>query len=85
MDTCIGCNRTIEEITMEGKKAKKVPTRPAKTKFASLTDFRNWLEKNTKERVVSFDGLHLVMRRGRKHITYGMVDSEVIEHGQEKL
>lgn len=62
---------------------KKVPTRPAKTKFASLSDFRDWLHKNTKERMVSFDGIYLVMKRGRKHITYGMIDSEVIEHGKE--
>ncbi len=78
MDTCIGCHRTIEEITMAGKNVSTFEVR--KTRHNSLTDFRDWLLKNTKEKVVSFDGGTLVMKRGKKHITYGMIDSEVYEH-----
>lgn len=44
---------------------------PKKLKWNSLTDFKFFLEKNTKEIIIHFDGWQLVTKTTR----YTMVDS----------
>ena len=47
---------------------------PKKLKWDSLTDFKKYLEKETKEKIVSFDGLRLVT----KTTEYGLAHSQLI-------
>jgi hypothetical protein len=51
-----------------------------KRKWNSLTDFKVWLEKNTKEKVEYFDGLQLITNKG----IYGLAFSELSFKKNEK-
>ena len=51
-----------------------------KNRHNSLTDFKNWLLRNTNEKVIDFDGITLTMKRGKKKIRYGMIDREIYEY-----
>lgn len=43
-------------------------------KWNSLTDFKEWLIKNKKEKVMEFDGLSLTTDKG----VYGLFDSHLL-------
>ena len=40
--------------------------------YASLTKFKQEIERKGKEKVLSFDGTHLYTKRGSKNIRYGL-------------
>jgi hypothetical protein len=44
---------------------------PKRTKWGSLTDFRSWLQKETQESVVSFNGIELVTSTTRYTLSLG--------------
>ena len=43
-------------------------------KWNSLTDFKDWLVKNKREKVIDFDGLSLTTDKG----VYGLFDSSLL-------
>jgi hypothetical protein len=42
-----------------------------KRKWNSLTDFKSWLEKNTKEKVEYFDGMVVRTNKGEYGLAFG--------------
>lgn len=44
---------------------------PKRLKWGSLTDFRSWLEKETQESVVSFNGYELVTATTKYTLQFG--------------
>lgn len=46
--------------------------------WGSLADFRDWLERTKKEKVIHFDGLSLTTNKG----VYGLFDSKLIFEGK---
>ena len=48
-------------------------------KAKSLTQLKNKLEKEGKEKIISFNGWELITQRGKKKIKYGVYNGEVIE------
>ena len=51
-----------------------------KTKWNSLSDFKNFLEKETKEEIVSYNGYELVTKKA----SYGLVFGELIVGEKKK-
>ena len=47
--------------------------------YNSLTQLKNELEREGKEKVIEFDGCKLITKRGRKIIRYGLYMGEVSE------
>ena len=47
--------------------------------YASLTKFKQEIERKGKEKVLSFDGAHLYTKRGSKKIRYGLYLGQIIE------
>jgi hypothetical protein len=51
-----------------------------KTKWNSLSDFKNFLERETKETVVSFNGYELIT----KTATYGLAFGQLVVNEKKK-
>ena len=47
--------------------------------YNSLTQLKNELEREGKEKILEFDGAKLMTRRGRKTVRYGLCMGEVSE------
>lgn len=44
-----------------------------KTKWSSLTDFKQFLEKESKEEIISFNGYELVTKKAKYSLAFGQL------------
>jgi len=44
-----------------------------KTKWNSLSDFKSFLEKETKEEIISFNGYELVTKKAKYSLAFGQL------------
>lgn len=44
-----------------------------KTKWSSLTDFKQFLEKESKEEIISFNGYELVTKKDKYSLAFGQL------------
>ena len=47
-----------------------------KTKWNSLSDFKSFLEKESKEEIVSFNGYELITKKARYSLAFGQLTEE---------
>jgi len=47
-----------------------------KTKWNSLSDFKSFLEKESKEEIVSFNGYQLITKKARYSLVFGQLTVE---------
>ncbi len=47
-----------------------------KTKWSSLSDFKNFLEKESNEEIVSFNGYELITKKARYSLAFGQLTVE---------
>lgn len=52
-----------------------------KTKWSSLTDFKQFLEKESKEEIVSFNGHELVTKKAKYGLAFGQL---IVEEKSKK-
>lgn len=55
-----------------------------KTKWNSLSDFKNFLEKDTKEEIVSFNGYELITKNARYSLAFGQLSVEELKSKKKK-
>ena len=53
-----------------------------KTKWDSLSDFKNFLEKETKEEIISFNGYELITKKARYGLAFGQLS--IVEKKKRK-
>ena len=47
--------------------------------YKSLTKFKERIERDTKEKVLEFNGEYLITRRGKQYIKYGLYMQRITE------
>lgn len=52
-----------------------------KTKWSSLTDFKQFLEKESKEEIISFNGHELVTKKAKYGLAFGQL---IVEEKSKK-